>query len=88
MALTSELIKCAVDEVERIISLEGEVDLKCELTDSIKGIEDKKLRKEFYRYMNMLFLNILLNRLDEVGQDKEERAINARKDIVDLIKTI
>lgn len=88
MMLTSEQFKQAADEVERIIFLEDNVDLKDELSKSAKEITDKRVRREFYRHMNTLFLNILLNRLDEVGQEKEERAFSARKDIVELINAI
>ncbi|MDR1676513.1 MAG: hypothetical protein LBR86_08615 [Tannerella sp.] len=90
MVLTSEQFKQAADEVERIISYEGNLDLKDELNKSAKDIPktDKRARREFYRHMNTLFLNILLNRLDEVGPDKEERAIDARINIVDLINAI
>lgn len=88
MMLTSEQFKQAADEVERIIFLEDNVDLKDELSKSAKEITDKRVRREFYRHMNTLFLNILLNRLDEVGREKEERAFSARKDIVELINAI
>jgi lipoate-protein ligase A len=88
MVLTLEQFKQAANEVERIISLEGNINLKDELSKSAKDITDKKARKEFYRHMNALFLNILLNRLDEVGVEKEERAFSARNDIVELINAI
>jgi hypothetical protein len=88
MLLTSEQFKQAANEVERIISLEGSINLKDELSKSAKDITDKKVRREFYRHMNTLFLNILLNRLDEVGQEKEDRAFKARNNIVELINAI
>jgi hypothetical protein len=38
--------------------------------------------------MNSLFLNILLNRLDELGKDAEPRAIKARQIIYNIIKSL
>jgi hypothetical protein len=88
MALTPEQYKKAANEVERIISLNSNVNLKNELQQSIATIADKRTQRELYRHMNALFLNVLLNRLDEVGKEKEEIAIKARQDIVELINTI
>jgi hypothetical protein len=91
MALTSEQFKRAINEVDRIIFLEGNINLKDELIKSAKSIidiTDKRARRELYRHMNTLFLNILLNRLDEVGPEKEERAFEARSNIVELINAI
>jgi hypothetical protein len=88
MVLTSEQFKRAVNEVDRIIFLEGNIDLKEELIKSAKSIidtTDKRAKRELYRHMNTLFLHILLNRLDEVGPEKEDRAFEARNNLVELI---
>lgn len=62
MVLTPEQFKRATNEVDRIIFLEGNIDLKDELIKSAKSIidiTDKRAKREFYRHMNTLFLNIL-----------------------------
>jgi hypothetical protein len=89
MTLTPEQFKRAAEVVESIIFPEGKnIDLKDVLNKSADGITDKRARRDFYRHMNILFLNVLLNRLDEVGPDKEDIAINARKRIVELINAL
>jgi len=77
----------ASSEVERIIFKEGEIDLHAELEHAISGITDRRAIREFYRHMNTLFLNVLLNRLDDVGRDKEQRVIDARRIIVELLNS-
>lgn len=69
-------------------SEEGESALKTLLVNAAEGIPDDKTKKEFYRHINSLFLNILLNRLDEVGKEGKQRAVNARNIIVGLINEI
>ncbi len=81
-----EFVKAA-DEVERIIKLPDNTDLKAELEKSIADISQEK-KREFYRHMNTLFLNILLNRLDELGENVEQRSIDARRIIVTLIAAL
>jgi hypothetical protein len=88
MILNSDQFKKAADEVERIISLDNGINLKNELTQAAEGITDSRTRREFYRHMNTLFLNVLVNRLNEVGLVKEQRAIESRRIIVELINSI
>jgi hypothetical protein len=38
--------------------------------------------------MNALFLNVLLNRLDSTPKDSEERSIESRRVICQIIKSI
>jgi hypothetical protein len=87
MILNFEQFTKAAAEVERIIFLEGVVNLRNELNHSATEIDDPRTRREFFRHMNTLFLNVLLNRLNEVGLDKEERVLEARRIIVELINS-
>lgn len=77
----------AAEEVEKIISLPDNIDLTSELKKAGENIP-KDAKKEFYRHMNSLFLNILLNRLDELGKNAEQRSIEARKIIVTIINEL
>jgi hypothetical protein len=81
-----EFVKAA-EEVERIISLPSTTDLTAEIQKSGE-IASKETRREFYRHMNSLFLNILLNRLDELDKSAEQRSLEARKIIVNLIAAL
>ena len=56
-----------------------------EAGNSISSKEDKRL---FYRHMNALFLNIMVNRLDELGKSAEQRSLDARKEIVNIINAL
>jgi len=87
MILNFEQFTRAAEVVERILFLEGEFDLRNVIINSAEGIDDPRTRREFYRHMNTLFLNVLLNRLNEVGLDKEPRVLEARRIIVELINS-
>jgi hypothetical protein len=80
MILSEELFNKAGEVVKEIITPEkiGYDDLKEKLEKSADGITDKEERREFYRHMNILFLNVLVNRLHEVGKNKENRVVQAR----------
>lgn len=84
MVLQFEDFTKAASEVDRIIQLPDHADLKSELIKSAEEISAEK-KKEYFRHMNSLFLNILLNRLNEFGPDVEERTVNARRTVVELI---
>lgn len=84
MVLEFQEFTKAAGEVDRIIQLPDNADLKTEIIKSAEGVPTKK-KKEYYRHMNSLFLNILLNRLNEFGPDVEVRTINARRTLVELI---
>jgi len=88
MILNFEQFTRAAEEVERIISHEGVINLREEIENSGRDIEDAATRREYYRHMSSLFLNILLNRLDHLRQGSEQRAIDARMIIVQLLETI
>lgn len=87
MILKFEEFKKAADEVNKIINLPANADLKQALQDAANGVEHKYLR-EYYIHMNSLFLNIILNRVQELGKDAEERAFTCREIIVELLKEI
>jgi len=89
MILDFEQFNAASDQAERII--QGEIGLPVlreQLELSGQGIEDRPTRREFYRHINTLLLNALVNRLTEVGRDKEPIIIAARRIIVELINSI
>ncbi len=86
MLLNFQEFKTAAEQVEKIILLPKNADLKMALINSSIGI-DKTKKREFYQHMNSLFLNIILNRLDELGTQAEEKAMDARKIIISLINT-
>jgi hypothetical protein len=87
MILNFDQFTKAATEVERILFLQGAFDLRTEITNSAEGINDPRTRREFYRHMNTLFLNVLLNRLNEVGLDKEPIVLKARRIMVELINS-
>ena len=87
MILNLEQFTRAAQEVERIISLEEEPNLRAELIHSAEGIDNPRTRREFFQHMNTLFLNVLLNRLNEVGLNREERVLEARRIIVEFINS-
>lgn len=87
MILNFDQFTKAATEVERILFLQGEYDLRTEITNSAIEITEQRARREFYRHMNTLFLNVLLNRLNEVGLDKEPIVLEARRIIVELINS-
>jgi hypothetical protein len=87
MLLNFEQFTLAAEEVNRIIALPANSNLETEIKNSGSKIPVEK-RREFFRHMNSLFLNILLNRLDELGSDAEQRSIEARRIIVNIINTL
>jgi hypothetical protein len=85
MLLTFEYFKKAAEEVERIINLDNNADFRTELRSAAFDIDDN-IKPEFYRHMNTLFLNVILNRTVELGAEAEEKAYRCRELIVELIQ--
>lgn len=57
------------------------------LTNVANGVEPKKVR-EFYCHMSALCLNVILNRLTELGLGAEDTAYKARTIIHNIVKNI
>jgi hypothetical protein len=51
-------------------------------------IEQRRDKRVFYNHISNLFLNVLLNRLDEWGTRGEKVAMDSRKIIVEIRKKI
>jgi hypothetical protein len=82
-----EYFKKGSAEVERIINLPADADLKKELINSSVNISKKYVRN-YYSHMSALFLNISLNRVNELGEDAEKRGFICRKIIFEIINGI
>ena len=92
--LTEEQYKNAKDAVEEIaqdtfrIETKSEDDLrdiiKITLKNAVNAV-DRKYQRTIYNYMGSLLLNIMINRLNELGKNAEKDAITAREMIVELI---
>lgn len=82
-----EYFKKGSAEVERIINLPENVDLKKELINSALNI-NKKYVRNYYSHMSALFLNISVNRVNELGEDAEKRVLICRKIIFEIINGI
>jgi hypothetical protein len=72
--------------VERIVA-DFNIDIQTELDESGKDIPTEG-KRQFYNHMNALFLNVILNRLDELGPKVKPRAFEARRKIVEIINTL
>ena len=78
------LFKKISEVVENIIYNIKFDDIYIEITNSSKNI-DSEYQREFYRYMSSLFLNVLLNRLDSTPSGTEQKAIESRRVILDIL---
>ena len=47
---------------------------------------DRQYQRTIYNYMGSLLLNVMINRLNELGKKSEQDAITARQLIMELIK--
>jgi len=86
--LTTDVLTKASEEVEKIIKLQDTSNIEKELQEAGNGIVSKEDKRQFYRHMNTLFLNVMVNRLDEFGKSAEQRSLDARKEIVNIINTL
>jgi len=84
--LSFEFFKDSADVVERIIN-DPSLNIEEEIRNSSNNIAIEN-KRQFYRHMNALFLNVLLNRLDSTPKDSEERAIESRRVICQIINTL
>ena len=84
MLLTFEEFKQAKETVNRILKDTNVEDVDDELENIAKQIDEEK-RREFLNHLNGLFLDILLNRLDELGESARDKSMAARRKITELI---
>ena len=84
MLLTFEDFKEAEKTVDRIIHQTDLQDIDDELEKAIENIPNDK-RRSFLNHLNNLFLNVLLNRIDDLGESAKEKSNAARKKIMELI---
>ena len=84
MLLTFEEFKQAKETVNRIIKDTNVEDVDDELENIAKQIDEEK-RREFLNHLNGLFLDVLLNRLDELGESARDKSMAARRKITELI---
>lgn len=80
MILTFNEFEQASEIVERILSQTCIDNIETELRQSATSISVERQRA-YYNHINSLFLNVLLNRLDEpgIGNDAREKSIRARQ---------
>jgi hypothetical protein len=79
-----EKFKKAAELVERIIETVEINHLEEEIVNSCNDISLYN-RREFYRHLNSLFLNVLLNRLDSVPKGTEQKVVESRRIIVNIL---
>jgi hypothetical protein len=84
MILNFEQFRKSVEQVEKIMDSKEDLNLKNEIEIVAEGINDVQIKRELFRHMSSLFLNYILNRLNEVGEEGEKKAIKARNIIVEL----
>ena len=93
--LTSAHLQQAKDTIEKIVQDKFRREIKSEdvikeaikttLKEATVGVDVEDKRK-IYNFMSSLFLNVMINRLNELGKNAKQDAIIAREMIVALIK--
>ena len=80
----------AKDAVEKIVLIDIKPEdglnetIKTTLREAVKGI-NKRDERTFYNLMGSLFLNVMINRLNELGENAKKYAIIAREIIAELM---
>lgn len=87
MILTFEHFTKAKAVVDKFIRSDESINVRSELIESSSEIP-QGLKREFYHHLSSLFLNVLLNRIGELGPKAESRSIEARKEILSIIKSL
>ena len=87
MFLDFENFSKARNTVEKIISKEGVLDIRKELNDASNDVPNE-MKREFYRHMNSLFLNVLVNRVEDLGKEAETKSIKAKKIILEIMNNL
>jgi hypothetical protein len=86
MKITQNEISKASEIVEKIMKLSEGSDIKKSIKQEVDTAEiSQENQREFYTWMKSLFLNIVLNRLKEFGENAKERSFEARTKINELI---
>jgi hypothetical protein len=75
----------AKDLVDKIIKETPIDDIEVELENSTQDMTDNEKKRSFYNHLSSLFLNVMLNRLEELGNDAKDKSTRARQVINDLI---
>jgi hypothetical protein len=76
----------AKDLVDKIIKETPIDDIRTELEKATQDINDNETKRSFYNHLSSLFLNVMLNRLEELGNDAKDKSTRARQVINDLIR--
>lgn len=72
--------------VEKIVQDDFDMNtVKTVLEEATDEIAPEKQR-DFYNHMSSLFLNVMMNRLNELGENAKQNAIIGRKNISELIQ--
>lgn len=79
----SKYFKKGYDIVEYIMNYD-DININDILRKSCADIDDNDIIK-FYRHMNVLFMNVLLNRLTEFGENDEYKATEAIRIIKNIL---
>ena len=72
------------DVVKEVIVKEA---IKTTLKDAIVGV-DVEDKRTIYNFMSSLFLNVMINRLNELGRNAKKDAITARQIITQLVHEV
>ena len=98
--LTSAHLQQAKDTIEKIVQDKFRTEIKSEdilkediLKDAIKAIlkeaiigVDAEDKRKVYNFMSSLFLNVMINRLNELGKNAKQDAIIAREMLSLLVR--
>ena len=81
--LTFDEFEKATEIVDEIIT-STDLDIEQKIKAETETIPDDK-KREFLNHLNSLFLNVLLNRLDELGNEAKSKSTQARDVISKII---
>ena len=84
--LSHKDFELATELVDKIINNVEDSKIEDEIISNISDKTDDLLRRNYLRHLNALFLNVILNRVNELGKPAEEKAFKARKIIYNMLK--
>lgn len=84
MNMTVEEFKKAPEIIDKIIKDTPFEDIDTELRNELSKVPKESIR-EYRNHLSTLFLNVLLNRLDEFDEDAKSKSHRARKTLKEYI---